>query len=63
MRFEDHLDGAMNFKTWKARVLNLLEEHDLDGYMTSVVEEPTDDNGKTTFKKYQAKSKRIIFIC
>lgn len=61
MRFEDRLNGAMNFNTWKARVLNLLEEHDLDGYMNSEDQEPTDDNGKTTLKKNQAKAKRIIF--
>jgi hypothetical protein len=61
LRFEDHLDGVLNFNTWKARVLNLLEEHDLDGYVTSVVQEPVDDNGKITFKENQAKAKRIIF--
>jgi hypothetical protein len=61
LRFEDPLDGAPNFNTWKASVLSLLEEHHLDGYVTSVVQEPTDYNEKIAFKKNQAKGKRIIF--
>jgi hypothetical protein len=61
LRFEDKLDGALNFNTWKAKVFNLLEENDLDDYMTRVVEEPSDDNGKAAHKKNQEKSKRIIF--
>ena len=51
LRFEDRLDGAPNFNTSKARVLNLLEECDLDGYVISAVQEPADDNGKIAFKK------------
>jgi hypothetical protein len=61
LRFEDRLDGVLNFNSWKARVINLLEENDLDGYVTRVVEEPTDDNEKADYKKNQAKAKRIIF--
>ena len=60
-RFKDRLDGALNFNSWKARVINLLEENDLDGYVTRVVEEPSDDNGKACYKKNQEKAKRIIF--
>ena len=55
------LDGALNFNTCKARVFNLLEENDLDGYVTRVVEEPSNDNGKVAYKKNQVKAKRIIF--
>lgn len=51
----------MNFNSWKARVLNLLDENDLDDYVTKGVAEPTDDNGKETYKKNQAKEKRILF--
>lgn len=59
---KDRLDGASNFYTWKARVINILEEHDLDGYVTNVVEEPSSNAGRTAFKKNQAKAKRIIFV-
>ena len=41
VRLEDCLKGAYNFNTWKERVLNILEDHDLDSLVTSVVEEPT----------------------
>lgn len=61
VRFEDRLEGETNFNSWKARVMNLLEENDLDGYVTSVVAEPLDDVGKTTYKSNQAKEKKVIF--
>ena len=41
--------------------MNLLEESDLDRYVTKVVEEPTDDARETAYKKNQAKEKRIIY--
>lgn len=46
---------------WKTRILDILEEHDLDQFVTSEVEMPTSNAGRTTFKKNQAKTKRIIF--
>ena len=41
VRLKDQLEGTSNFNTWKERVLNILEEHDLDSFVTTVVEEPT----------------------
>ena len=38
-----------------------MEEHDLDGYVTSVIEEPSSNAWQTSFKKNQAKVKTIIF--
>ena len=61
VRAEDRLEGALNFNTWKARVMNLLEEYDLDGYVTSIVEEPSSNAGRPAYKRNQAKAKRIIF--
>lgn len=58
---EDKLEGGTNFNVWKARVLNILKEYDLDSFVTSVVEEPTTNAGRSVFKKNQAKAKRIIF--
>ena len=43
---EDRLEGASNFNVWKAKVLNILEEYDLDNFVTSVVEEPTTNAGR-----------------
>lgn len=61
LRVEDRLDGELNFNPWKARIIYLLEESDLDGYVTRVVEEPTDDVAKAAYKKNQARAKRIIY--
>ena len=55
------LEGVSNFNAWKTRVVNILEKNDLDELLTSVVEEPTTTQGRTTFKEKQAKSKRFIF--
>jgi hypothetical protein len=61
VRPEDKLEGASNFNVWKAKVMNILEEYDLDNLVPSTVEEPTSNAGRTTFKKNQARAKRIIF--
>jgi hypothetical protein len=57
VRPEDRLEGASNFNVWKARFLNILEEYDLDNFVTSTVEEPTSNAVRTTFKKNQAREK------
>jgi hypothetical protein len=46
---------------WKLCKTNILQEHDLEQYVTTVVEEPTNNAGRTTFRKSQEKAKRIIF--
>ena len=61
VKSKDKLEGASNFNAWKARALNTLEESDLDDLVTRDVEEPTANQGRATFKKKQAKAKRIIF--
>jgi hypothetical protein len=58
---EDRLEGAANFNAWKVRVFNILEEGDLDELVTRVIEEPTSNAGRVTYKKRQAKAKRVIF--
>ena len=61
VKSEDRLEGASNFNAWKARVLNILEESDLDDLVTRVVKEPTTTPGRASFKKKQAKEKMVIF--
>ena len=61
VRPEDRLEKASNFNLWKARILNILEEHDLDNFVFNTVEDPTTNAGRTAFKKNQGKEKRIIF--
>jgi UbiD family decarboxylase len=41
--------------------MNILQEHELDQFVTSEVEEPTSNAGRETFRRNQAKAKRIIF--
>ena len=61
IRTEDRLDGSSNFNNWKARVITILEEHDLDHYMTTIVAEPTSSAGRASFKRNKAKVRRIIY--
>ena len=61
IRPKNCLEGTSNFNTWKARVLNLLEENDIDSFMNSVVEEPTTNATRINYKKNIAKAKRIIY--
>ena len=58
---KDRLEGASNFNAWKARVFNILEESDLDELVNGVMEEPTSNAGRETYKKRLAKAKRVIF--
>ena len=61
IRAKDRLERTTNFNVWKLRIKNILQEHDLEQYVTTVVEEPTNNAGRAAFRKSQAKAKRIIF--
>jgi hypothetical protein len=61
VKAEDRLEGASNFNAWKSRLLNILEEGDLDELVTGVMEEPTSNTGRAAYKKRQAKAKRANF--
>jgi hypothetical protein len=61
VKAKDRLKGATNFNVWKLHITNILQENDIEKYVTIVVEEPTNNAGRTTFRKSQAKAKRIIF--
>jgi 3-polyprenyl-4-hydroxybenzoate decarboxylase len=61
IRAEDRFEGASNFNVWKLRIMNILREHDLEEYVTTMIEEPTSNAGRVAFRKSQAKAKRIIF--
>ena len=41
--------------------MEILEENDIDHYVTSVVEEPSSNARRTLYKKNQAKARRIIY--
>jgi hypothetical protein len=61
VRAEDRLEGATNFNVWKLCITNILQQHDLEQYLTIVVEEPTNNTGRTNFRKSQEKAKKIMF--
>ena len=43
------------------RAINILEDHDLDSFVTIVIEEPTTNAGITNCKKNQANENMIIY--
>jgi hypothetical protein len=45
----------------EAQITNILQDHDLEEYVTIVVEEPTNNLRRAAFRRNQEKSKRIIF--
>jgi hypothetical protein len=53
LKIEDRLEGATNFRAWKARVL-LLEENDPKEYVEGVVPSPTDP------RELAVKAKRVL---
>ena len=61
IRPKDSLNGSSNFNNWKARLMAILEENELDHYVTSVLEEPTRNFGRTAYKRNQGKARRIIY--
>jgi hypothetical protein len=61
VRIENRLEGALSFNVWKSRTLNIMEEYDLENFVTNTIEEPTSNAGSISFKKNQARAKRIIF--
>ena len=54
------IGGVDKFHAWKYRISLILEENDLDQYITEEVPEPEGDEAKATHKKNLAKAKRII---
>jgi hypothetical protein len=64
LRFEDRLDGALNFSPWKERIVLLLEKAELwdivNNTQKNLVTVPIDATLLATFKKKNVKAKRII---
>jgi hypothetical protein len=38
VRAEDRLEGDTNFNVWKLWITNILKEHDIEKYVTTMVE-------------------------
>ena len=59
-KLDEKLEGADNFRAWKYRVMLILEEHDLEGFIEAEVPKPEGDKAKARHKKSLIKAKRII---
>ena len=46
---EEKLQGLANYNSWKARLIAILEENDLDDIMFNVTEEPTSNAGRLAY--------------
>ena len=59
-QLQDNIGGADNFRAWNYRIPLILEENDLDQYISEEVPEPQGDKANATHKKNLVKAKRII---
>ena len=57
---EDKLGGDDKFRTWKYIISLILEENDLDQFITREVLEPEEYDDKATHNRSMDKAKRII---
>ena len=48
LRLEDRLEGASDFASWKIRVMIILREMELEGYIEEDKSMPENDPDKTT---------------
>lgn len=59
-KLDEKLEGVDNFREWKYRVMLILEENDLEGFIEAYILEPNGDKDKAKYKKSLVKAKRII---
>ena len=50
-KLDEKLEGADNFQAWKYRVMLILEENDLEGFIEDDILEPKEDEAKEKHKK------------
>ena len=59
-KLDEKLEGADNFRAWKYRISLVLEENDLDSYISEEVQVLEGDEAKALHKKKLVMEKRII---
>ena len=57
---DEKLEGDDNFRAWKYRISLVLEENELDSYISDEVSVPKGDEAKALHKKKLVMEKRII---
>ena len=60
-KLDEKLEGADNFWAWKYRISLVLEENDLDSYISEEVPFLEGNEAKAIHKKKLVMEKRIIF--
>ena len=60
LRVEDRLEGISNFRSWKSRMLMLLNEQGLKDHILKDIPKPEAARDKTKHKKNKAVAMRII---
>ena len=59
-KLDEKLEGADNFRAWKYRISLVLEENELDSYISEEVPVPEGDEAKALHKKKLVMGKIII---
>ena len=59
-KLDENFEGDNNFRAWKYRISLVLEENELETYISGEVRVPEGDEGKYLHKKNLVKAKRII---
>ena len=59
-KLDENLEGVENFRPWKYRIMLILQENDIDGFVKEEVKEPEEVEAKTKYKKDMIIAKRII---
>ena len=59
-KLDENIEGSDNFRAWKYRVMLILEENDLEGFVEVDILEPEEEEEKAKHKKRSVKAKRII---
>ena len=59
-KLDENIEGAYNFRARKYRISLVLEENELDGYISEEVPAPQGDEAKALHKNNLIKDKRII---
>jgi hypothetical protein len=60
MRVEDRLNGEDKFRSWKHRVLLILEDNEILDHVKKLLPEPKEEEANTNFKRNEVKAKRIL---
>ena len=59
-KLDENIEGANNFQAWKYRISLVLEENELDSYISEEVLVPQGDEAKALHKNKLVMDKRII---